>query len=93
MQVPSPGSQAILVNGFLYISRQIPIDAQTQQVMIQNIDAATRQEMCNLYTIFFEIRMDFKNVANPSIFINNIDEVLKINKIILKREVIRLKNL
>ncbi|XOD67045.1 MAG: RidA family protein [Flavobacteriales bacterium Tduv] len=76
-----PYSQAVIVNNFLYISGQIPIDPKTQKVVTQDIESQTRQVMRNLQAILLEAGIDFENVIKTSIFIKNMDHFPIINRI------------
>lgn len=76
-----PYSQAILINNFLYISGQIAINPQTNQLINSNIEDETNQIMKNIDCILKNIQMNYNNIIKTSIFIKNILDVEKINNI------------
>ena len=76
-----PYSQAVLANGFLYISGQIAIDPDTQELILTDIKAETRQVMENIKAILNEAGMDFNNVVKCSIFISDMDNFGQINEV------------
>lgn len=76
-----PYSQAILINNFLYISGQIAINPQTNQLINSNIEDETNQIMQNIDCILKNIQMTYNNIIKTSIFIKNILEVDKMNNI------------
>ncbi|MBF5026826.1 RidA family protein [Planobacterium oryzisoli] len=75
-----PYSQAILVNGVLYISGQIPLDAASGK-LVEGIEKATHQVMKNLEAILLEAGMSFTNVVKASIFLKNMDDFAAMNDI------------
>ena len=76
-----PYSQAVLVNGLLYISGQIAINPKTQELMTENIESETTQVMENIGSILKEASTDFSRVIKSSIFIKNMSDFTKINQI------------
>ena len=76
-----PYSQAVLANGFLYISGQIAIDPDTEELILTDIKIETRQVMENIKAILNEAGMDFNNVVKCSIFISDMDNFGQINEI------------
>lgn len=75
-----PYSQAILVNGVLYISGQIPLDPASGK-LVEGIEKATHQVMKNLEAILMEAGMSFTNVVKASIFLKNMDDFAAMNDI------------
>ncbi|XCI75357.1 MAG: Rid family detoxifying hydrolase [Flavobacteriales bacterium] len=80
-QTIGPYSQAICINNFLYISGQIPIDPQTNQVITQGIETETRQVLNNIQAILLEAKMNFENVIKTSIFMKNMDDFPTVNRV------------
>tara|TARA_B100000941_G_C28435022_1_gene516430 strand:- start:484 stop:861 length:378 start_codon:yes stop_codon:yes gene_type:complete len=76
-----PYSQAVLVNGLLYISGQIAINPKTQELMTENIESETTQVMENIGSMLKEASTDFSRVIKSSIFIKNMSDFTKINQI------------
>lgn len=76
-----PYNQAILINGFLYTSGQIAINPETGETEFDSIENETLRVMKSLEAILKEATMDFSNVIKVSIFISDMDNFSKINKI------------
>lgn len=76
-----PYSQAVLANGFLYISGQIAIDPDTEELVLTDIKSETKQVMENIKAILEEARMNFDNVVKCSIFISDMDNFGQINEV------------
>ncbi len=74
-------SQAVLANGFLYISGQIAIDPDTEELILTDIKAETKQVMENIKAILNEAGMNFGNVVKCSIFISDMDNFGQINEV------------
>ncbi|WP_304343304.1 RidA family protein [Chryseobacterium koreense] len=75
-----PYSQANLANGILYISGQIPVNAETGKLE-EGIEKATHQVMKNLEAILAQAGMTFKNVVKATIFLKNMDDFSAMNEI------------
>ncbi|MEL7006758.1 MAG: RidA family protein [Bacteroidota bacterium] len=76
-----PYSQSVLVNGFLFVSGQIPLDAKTGELIIGDISIETQKVMNNLEAILLEAGATWNNVVKCSIFIKNMSDFGKINDI------------
>lgn len=73
-------SQAILVNGTLYISGQIPINPENG-TLVEGIEAETHKVMKNLGAILAEAGMSFGNVVKSSIFLTDMENFAVVNEI------------
>jgi len=76
-----PYSQAVLKNGLLFISGQIPIDLKTGQAIPIDIETETKQVMENLKAILLKAGMNFSNVVKTTIYLNNMNLFNKVNEI------------
>ena len=76
-----PYSQAVLKNGFLFISGQIAIDPQTNLLVLDDIKTETQQVMENIKAILHEAGMNFNNILKCSIFISDMNNFSAINAI------------
>jgi 2-iminobutanoate/2-iminopropanoate deaminase len=74
-----PYSQAVMVNGTLYVSGQIAIDPATSLVIKGDIEAETRQVMLNLGAILKAYQIDYSHIVKTTIFIRSMDDFAKIN--------------
>jgi 2-iminobutanoate/2-iminopropanoate deaminase len=75
-----PYSQAILVNDTLYVSGQIALDAESGELINNNITEETHQVMKNLEAILSKANMSFKNVVKCSIFVKDLNNFSTINE-------------
>lgn len=73
-------SQAILVNGILYISGQIPINPSNGDLVV-GIESETHQVMKNIKAILEEAGMTFLNVVKTSIFLKEMADFPLVNEI------------
>ena len=76
-----PYSQAVLANGVLYVSGQIPIDQESGKVVSGSIEEETEQVMKNLGYILEEAGTSFDQVLKCSIFIKDMGDFVKINEV------------
>jgi 2-iminobutanoate/2-iminopropanoate deaminase len=76
-----PYSQAVSVNGMLFVSGQIPIIPETGEIEAGGIQAETKRVMKNLEAILAEAGTDFSNVAKTSIFVANMDDFAAVNEV------------
>ena len=73
-------SQAIKVNGFLFISGQIPLDPLTME-LVEGIENQINQVFENINQILKADGMDFSNVVKLSVLLEDLNHFEKVNKI------------
>ena len=73
-------SQAIKVNGFLFISGQIPLDPLTME-LVDGIENQINQVFENINQILKADGMDFSNVVKLSVLLDDLNHFEKVNKI------------
>lgn len=76
-----PYSQAVEVNGTLYVSGQIPLDATTGNLVINSLEDEAKQVMTNLEYILLEAGYTFEDVVKASIFLSDLGNFGKVNEI------------
>ncbi len=76
-----PYNQAILKGNTLYTSGQIAIDPATGELVTDNIEVETTQVLENMKAILTEAGMTFEDVVKASIFVKNMNDFSKINKV------------
>ena len=76
-----PYNQAVLLGNLLYTSGQIAINPKTGALEIDDIEKETKLVMENLKAILKAAGMTFENVIKSSIFVSDIQNFSKINKI------------
>jgi len=73
-------SQAVKVNGFLFISGQIPLDPSTME-LVEGIENQINQVFENINQILKAEGMDFSNVVKLSVLLENLSHFEKVNEI------------
>ncbi|WP_321826970.1 RidA family protein [Maribacter dokdonensis] len=76
-----PYNQAILSNGTLYISGQIPINPKSGELVSGDIKLETKQSMENLKAILTEAEMTFEHVVKSSIFLSDMNQFTEVNEV------------
>jgi 2-iminobutanoate/2-iminopropanoate deaminase len=76
-----PYSQAILVNGMLFVSGQVPINPVSGELLKGDIAEQTKQVMSNLLAILKAADMDFSNVVKTSIFLSDMGNFGIVNEV------------
>lgn len=75
-----PYSQAVKINGVLYVSGQIALDAATGDLINENITEETHAVMKNLEAILRAAGLTFAHVVKCSIFVRNMDDFGTVNE-------------
>ena len=76
-----PYNQAIQYGDMLFVSGQIAIDPQTNELVQGNIQEETHMVMKNLKAVLNEAGMDFSNIIKSSIFIMDMGQFGEINEV------------
>ncbi len=76
-----PYSQAIKYESFLFISGQIAIDPETQEVVSGGIEEQTIRVLKNIKAILEEANMSMDNVIKTTIFLKNLSDFEIVNQI------------
>lgn len=76
-----PYNQAIVANGMLFISGQIPIDPATGDLVSGSIEAEAAQVMKNLDAILTEAGAAFSNVVKTTIFLSDMSLFAQVNEV------------
>ena len=66
-----PYSQAVEVNGMLFISGQLPVDPSTGKIVEADIKIQTKQVMENIKAILEEAGYSFKNVVKSTCLLSD----------------------
>lgn len=75
-----PYSQAIEINGMVYTSGQLPIDYKTG-LMSTDVEEQTEQSLKNVLAILKEAGLDFSNIIKTTVFIKEMNDFPRINKV------------
>lgn len=76
-----PYNQAVQKGNLLFVSGQIALNPDTNQLVLDDIKTETHQVMKNLKGILSEAGMDFENVLKTTIFIMNMNDFAQINEV------------
>jgi 2-iminobutanoate/2-iminopropanoate deaminase len=75
----APYTPAVMANGTLYISGQIPIVPETSTLITGDIAKATEQCMKNIGALLKQNNMDFEDLVMVNIYMTNMDNYKAIN--------------
>lgn len=76
-----PYNQAITANGFLFISGQVAISPQTNELIEGDISAEAKQVMSNLQAILTAANLTFENVVKTTIFLTDMSLFAAVNDV------------
>ena len=76
-----PYSQAVLIDGTLFISGQVAIDIESKVLITDNIETETKIVMKNIESILSEAGFSFQNVVKSTIFTVDLNNFSIINKV------------
>lgn len=75
-----PYSQAIELNGTLFVSGQIPVNPETGS-MPEGIEAQTRQSLTNVGAILAEAGLSFNDVVKTTLLLDDIKNFAAMNAV------------
>tara|TARA_B100000809_G_scaffold11764_1_gene10976 strand:+ start:14753 stop:15133 length:381 start_codon:yes stop_codon:yes gene_type:complete len=76
-----PYNQAVLSGNTLYTSGQIAINPENGELILDTIEAETKQVMENMKEVLAAAGMTFENIIKTSIFISDMNNFSKINAV------------
>jgi len=76
-----PYSQAVEINGTLYISGQVPIDPDTGKVVESDITVQTEQVMKNISAILEEAGYSFSEVVKSTCLLSDMRNFAAMNEV------------
>lgn len=76
-----PYSQAVQINGFLFISGQVPINPAEGKVTAENIEDQTEQVMKNIGAILHEAGYDYSDVVKCTCLLADMDDFAAMNQV------------
>ena len=80
-QAIGPYSQAVMANGTLYVSGQIPVLPATGAIVSDKVEDQARQVMENVKAVVEAAGLTLDNVVKTTVFIKNMDDFAVINGI------------
>jgi 2-iminobutanoate/2-iminopropanoate deaminase len=75
-----PYSQAVVVNGLAFLSGQIPLDPETNQIVEGDIVAQTVRVLENLKIVLEACGSSLEQVVKTTIFVKDLGEFAKLNE-------------
>ncbi|SDM17997.1 2-iminobutanoate/2-iminopropanoate deaminase [Daejeonella rubra] len=76
-----PYSQAVQTGNMLFISGQIPIDPETNQLISGSISDEAKQVMQNLEALLTTAGFSFENVVKTTIFLSDMNHFAQVNEV------------
>ena len=80
-QAIGPYSQAVRSGNMVFVSGQIPLNPETNEMVSGTIGEETNQVMMNLRAILEEAGMDLSNVIKTTIFLKTMDDFAQVNEV------------
>lgn len=83
-QAPAPGghySQAIVANGFVFVSGQLPIKPGGGHEIPAGIEAQTRQALSNVDAILRAANSSLDRVVSVTVYVTDIENWPKVNRV------------
>ena len=76
-----PYSQAVIANGFAFLSGQIPLDPATNQLIEGDIAAQTERVLENLKAVLASCGSSLAGVVKTTVFLKDMGEFAKMNEV------------
>ena len=76
-----PYSQAVIANGFAFLSGQIPLDPATNQLIEGDIAAQTERVFENLKAVLGACGSSLAQVVKTTVFLKDMGEFAKMNEV------------
>lgn len=76
-----PYNQAVKAGGTLYISGQIPLSVSSGEIIVDDIEAETKQVMENINAILSKAGYSFQDVVKTTIFLSDMSHFNDVNRV------------
>lgn len=76
-----PYSQAVKANGFIFLSGQIPLDPQTQQLVQGDVAKETERVLENLKAVVEAAGSSLSRVVKTTVFLADMNDFAKMNEV------------
>lgn len=76
-----PYSQAIKINGLVFLSGQTPIDPATGELVPGDVTAQTQQVFKNLISVLTAAGTELKHVVRSGVFLKNMNDFAAMNAV------------
>lgn len=74
-----PYSQAVVAQGFAFLSGQVPIDPATGNLVSGGIEEQTEQVLKNLSAVLTHLKIDFSHVVSSRIYLTDLAHFQTVN--------------
>jgi 2-iminobutanoate/2-iminopropanoate deaminase len=79
-----PYSQAVEAGGMLFISGQIPLDAESGEIVGLNVEEQTKQVLQNLEEVLKAAGLNLQHVVKTTCYLKSMDDFMVMNKVYAK---------
>jgi 2-iminobutanoate/2-iminopropanoate deaminase len=76
-----PYSQAVVANGWVFLSGQIPLDPATNQIITGDIAAQTERVLENLKSVLAAAGSSLERVVKTTVYLKDMGEFAKMNEV------------
>jgi 2-iminobutanoate/2-iminopropanoate deaminase len=76
-----PYNQAVIANGFLFMSGQVAINPSNGEIVLSSIHEETHQVMRNIKAVLLEASYGFEDVVKTTIFLSDMSLFAEVNEI------------
>ncbi len=76
-----PYSQGIIAGNFMFISGQIAIDPDTNEMVTGTIEEETEQVLKNIGAILNEAGLTYENVVKTTVYLTDLNDFVKMNEV------------
>jgi 2-iminobutanoate/2-iminopropanoate deaminase len=76
-----PYSQAVIANGFLFVSGQVAINPENGELNLSSIAEETHQVMRNINAVLLEAEYAFENIVKTTIFLADMELFAAVNEV------------
>ncbi|MBS4212776.1 MULTISPECIES: RidA family protein [Neobacillus] len=76
-----PYSQAIIANGFVFLSGMLPLDCETGNIVGDSASEQTEQILKNISGLLSELNLGLEDIVKATIFLDSIDSFQSVNEV------------
>ncbi|MFC4801243.1 RidA family protein [Neobacillus sp. GCM10023253] len=76
-----PYSQAIIANGFVFLSGMLPLDCETGNIVGDSAAEQTEQILKNISGLLSELNLGLEDIVKATIFLDSIDSFQSVNEV------------
>ena len=76
-----PYSQAIVANGLVFVSGQIPLDPETNQLVEGDIGVQTHRVFKNLQAVLFAAGSSLEKTVKTTVFLSDMADFARMNEV------------